>query len=255
MVGSCLVCFQGVSGCRPGVTHDMIGHRTGSRVRVSAAVRCQLWLGQRRHGRAWQLGRVAYKPMHTYGSAATVSNSYEGWQTRPGPVGRWAKRTAFRRPSSPRRQRDEGQHRYGPCGVGPEQPRRSGPQPSLFRDDGQWTSSSTAPLLATRSTAAMLRLVDAEDLYQAPSRGGSSFPAEADNRSLVYDTQGCSWRPFDISPLLTRVHTAPKPCGTASVRDTARRNTSAEPNHPEPLVSTTARCSKRPSASINTRNC
>ena len=43
--GSCLVCFQGVSGCRPGVTHDMIGHRTGSRVpslRVSAAVRCQL---------------------------------------------------------------------------------------------------------------------------------------------------------------------------------------------------------------------
>ena len=32
MVGSCLVCFQGVSGCRPGVTHDMIGHRTGSRV-------------------------------------------------------------------------------------------------------------------------------------------------------------------------------------------------------------------------------
>ena len=62
------VCFQGVSGCRPGVTHDMIGHRTGSRVpslRVSAAVRCQLWLfsGRRRHGPAWQLGRVAYKPM------------------------------------------------------------------------------------------------------------------------------------------------------------------------------------------------
>ena len=26
------MCFQGVSGCRPGVTHDMIGHRTGSRV-------------------------------------------------------------------------------------------------------------------------------------------------------------------------------------------------------------------------------
>ena len=73
MVGSCLVCFQGVSGCRPGVTHDMIGHRTGSRVpslRVSAAVRCQLWLfsGQRRHGRAWQLGRVAYKPMLQAGS-------------------------------------------------------------------------------------------------------------------------------------------------------------------------------------------
>ena len=44
MVGSCLVCFQGVSGCRPGVRHDMIGHRTGSRapsLRVSAAVRCQ----------------------------------------------------------------------------------------------------------------------------------------------------------------------------------------------------------------------
>ena len=89
MVGSCLVCFQGVSGCRPGVTHDMIGHRTGSRVpslRVSAAVRCQLWLfsGQRRHGRAWQLGRVAYA---RYGSAASAnilcralsSNSYEGW--------------------------------------------------------------------------------------------------------------------------------------------------------------------------------
>ena len=62
------MCFQGVSGCRPGVTHDMIGHRTGSRVpslRVSAAVRCQLWLfsGRRRHGQAWQLGRVAYKPM------------------------------------------------------------------------------------------------------------------------------------------------------------------------------------------------
>ena len=73
MVGSCLVCFQGVSGCRPGVTHDMIGHRTGSRVPslgVSAAVRCQLWLfsGQRRHGRAWQLGRVAYKPMLQAGS-------------------------------------------------------------------------------------------------------------------------------------------------------------------------------------------
>ena len=73
MVGSCLVCFQGVSGCRPGVMHDMIGHRTGSRVpslRVSAAVRCQLWLfsGQRRHGRAWQLGRVAYKPMLQAGS-------------------------------------------------------------------------------------------------------------------------------------------------------------------------------------------
>ena len=73
MVGSCLVCFQGVSGCRPGVTHDTIGHRTGSRVpslRVSAAVRCQLWLfsGQRRHGRAWQLGRVAYKPMLQAGS-------------------------------------------------------------------------------------------------------------------------------------------------------------------------------------------
>ena len=73
MVGSCLVCFQGVSGCRPGVTHDMIGHRTGSRVpslRVSAAVRCQLWLfsGRRRHGPAWQLGRVAYKPMLQAGS-------------------------------------------------------------------------------------------------------------------------------------------------------------------------------------------
>ena len=26
------MCFQGVSGCRLGVTHDMIGHRTGSRV-------------------------------------------------------------------------------------------------------------------------------------------------------------------------------------------------------------------------------
>ena len=73
MVGSCLVCFQGVSGCRPGVTHDMIGHRTGSRVpslRVSQLVRCQLWLfsGQRRHGPAWQLGRVAYKPMLQAGS-------------------------------------------------------------------------------------------------------------------------------------------------------------------------------------------
>ena len=74
MVGSnCLVCFQGVSGCRPGVTHDMMGHRRGSRVpslRVSAAVRCQLWLfsGQRRHGPAWQLGRVAYKPMLQAGS-------------------------------------------------------------------------------------------------------------------------------------------------------------------------------------------
>ena len=99
MVGGCLVCFQGVSGCRPGVTHDMIGHRTGSRVpslRVSAAVRCQLWLfsGRRRHGPAWQLGRVAYKPMlqagspyARYGSAASAnilcralsSNSYEGW--------------------------------------------------------------------------------------------------------------------------------------------------------------------------------
>ena len=99
MVGGCLVCFQGVPGCRPGVTHDMIGHRTGSRVpslRVSAAVRCQLWLfsGQRRHGPAWQLGRVAYKPMlqagspyARYGSAASAnilcralsSNSYEGW--------------------------------------------------------------------------------------------------------------------------------------------------------------------------------
>ena len=99
MVGGCLVCFQGVSGCRPGVTHDMIGHRTGSRVpslRVLAAVRCQLWLfsGRRRHGPAWQLGRVAYKPMlqagspyARYGSAASAnilcralsSNSYEGW--------------------------------------------------------------------------------------------------------------------------------------------------------------------------------
>ena len=99
MVGGCLVCFQGVSGCRPGVTHDMIGHRTGSRVpslRVSAAVRCQLWLfsGRRRHGPAWQLGRVAYKrmlqagsPYARYGSAASAnilcralsSNSYEGW--------------------------------------------------------------------------------------------------------------------------------------------------------------------------------
>ncbi len=99
MVGGCSVCFQGVSGCRPGVTHDMIGHRTGSRVpslRVSAAVRCQLWLfsGRRRHGPAWQLGRVAYKPMlqagspyARYGSAASAnilcralsSNSYEGW--------------------------------------------------------------------------------------------------------------------------------------------------------------------------------
>ena len=98
-LGDGLVCFQGVSGCRPGVTHDMIGHRTGSRVpslRVSAAVRCQLWLfsGRRRHGPAWQLGRVAYKPMlqagspyARYGSAASAnilcralsSNSYEGW--------------------------------------------------------------------------------------------------------------------------------------------------------------------------------
>ena len=65
--------FQVVSGCRLGVTHDMIGHRTGSRVpslRVSAAVRCQLWLfsGRRRHGPAWQLGRVAYKPMLQAGS-------------------------------------------------------------------------------------------------------------------------------------------------------------------------------------------
>ena len=77
MVGSCLVCFQGVSGCRPGVTHDMIGHRTGSRVpslRVSAAVRCQLWLFsvRRRHGPAWQLGRVAYKPMLQAGSLCSI---------------------------------------------------------------------------------------------------------------------------------------------------------------------------------------
>ena len=77
MVGSCLVCFQGVSGCRPGVTHDMIGHRTGSRapsLRVSAAVRCQLWLfsGRRRHGPAWQLGRVAYKPMLQAGSLCSI---------------------------------------------------------------------------------------------------------------------------------------------------------------------------------------
>ena len=99
MVGELLGVLSGVSGCRPGVTHDMIGHRTGSRVpslRVSAAVRCQLWLfsGRRRHGPAWQLGRVAYKPMLQagspyvrYGSAASAnilcrtlsSNSYEGW--------------------------------------------------------------------------------------------------------------------------------------------------------------------------------
>ena len=77
MVGSCLVCFQGVSGCRPGVTHDMIGHRTGSRapsLRVSAAVRCQLWLfsGRRRHGQAWQLGRVAYKPMLQAGLLCSI---------------------------------------------------------------------------------------------------------------------------------------------------------------------------------------
>ena len=77
MVGSCLVCFQGVSGCRPGVTHDMIGHRTGSRapsLRVSAAVRCQLWLFsvRRRHGPAWQLGRVAYKPMLQAGSLCSI---------------------------------------------------------------------------------------------------------------------------------------------------------------------------------------
>ena len=77
MVGSCLVCFQGVSGCRPGVRHDMIGHRTGSRapsLRVSAAVRCQLWLlsVRRRHGPAWQLGRVAYKPMLQAGSLCSI---------------------------------------------------------------------------------------------------------------------------------------------------------------------------------------
>ena len=77
MVGSCLVCFQGVSGCRPGVTHDMIGHRTGSRapsLRVSAAVRCQLWLFsvRRRHGPAWQLGRGAYKPMLQAGSLCSI---------------------------------------------------------------------------------------------------------------------------------------------------------------------------------------
>ena len=93
------MCFQGVSGCRPGVTHDMIGHRTGSRVpslRVSAAVRCQLWLfsGQRRHGpslatRQSRLqtdapGRVAYARCGSAASAnilcrALSSNSYEGW--------------------------------------------------------------------------------------------------------------------------------------------------------------------------------
>ena len=76
----------------------MIGHRRGSRapsLRVSAAVRRQLWLlsGRRRHGPAWQLGRVGLQtdaPARVayarYGSAASAnilsralsSNSYEG---------------------------------------------------------------------------------------------------------------------------------------------------------------------------------
>ena len=93
------MCFQGVSGCRLGVTHDMIGHRTGSRVpslRVSAAVRCPI-MAVLRPKKAWPglatrqsrlqtdaTGRVAYARCGSAASAnilcrALSSNSYEGW--------------------------------------------------------------------------------------------------------------------------------------------------------------------------------
>ena len=59
-LGAAWCAFRGCPGCRPGVTHDMIGHRTGSRVpslgyRQRFAANCGCCQAEERIARAGQL--------------------------------------------------------------------------------------------------------------------------------------------------------------------------------------------------------
>ena len=196
-----------------------IGHRTGSRVpsfrqRFAANHGCsQAKQGMARPGnsaesptnRCSRQGRARSAASANILCRALSSNSYEGWPrarrmirvTRPGTAQLQTLRPPTVRPTPAASWQSsvEGQHRYGPCGVGPEQPRRQ-PAPSQVTRERCGPPRPCRTLRPPDQLAAMLRLVTTPRLLDSSIAGnGSSICPSIPGRGWINRSLG-SYEPI-----------------------------------------------------------